>query len=198
RIWDDVVFVPYGDAGAMASALSDGVAAVFLEPVLGGGFVTVPPAGYVAEVRALCDRTDTLLVVDEVQTGFGRNGSLFAFQHEGIVPDVLILSKGMTGGHVSMAAAVVRDRYAEAIDAALAADPLAFRSDSGGWPIACAAAHAAIRFTIDHHLADRARSLGPILQDGLRGVAARHPALIYDVPGRGLMTGVKLRTHLLE
>jgi putrescine aminotransferase len=198
QTWEDVVFVPYGDAGAMARAIGDGAAAVFLEPVLGGGFVTVPPRGYLEEVRALCDRTDTLLVIDEVQTGFGRTGKMFAFQHDAIVPDVLILSKGMTGGHVSMAAAIVRDRWTSAISAVTERDPFAWASDSGASPIACAAAIAAIRFTIENRLPERAAELGPHLTAGLGRAAAEFPVLVLDAPGRGLMTGAKLRNNMLE
>jgi putrescine aminotransferase len=197
ELWSDMVFVPHGDATAMARVVGPDTAAVFLEPILGGGFVTVPPEGYVAEVRELCDRAGALLVMDEVQTGFGRTGRMFGFQHDDIIPDVLILSKGMTGGHVSMAAAVVRERYAIQ-NPALAVDPFAYASESAGWPVACAAAHAAIRFIVDNDLPSRASTQGAYLQAGLRGVAAKHGSLALDVPGRGLMTGVKLRNNMVE
>lgn len=198
RVWRDMVFVPHGDAQAMARAVEDEQAAVvLLEPILGGGFVSVPPAGYLQEVRELCDRSNTLLVIDEVQTGFGRTGRLFAFEHDDIVPDVLILSKGMTGGHVSMAAAVVRDRWASA-NTAFDLDPLAYASETCGSPIACAVAHAAIRFIVDNGLPERAQRLGTYLQAGLRRATAKHPTLALDVPGRGLMTGVKLRNNMVE
>jgi putrescine aminotransferase len=197
-VWSDVRFVKYGDARAMAEAVGDGAAAVFLEPVLGGGFVTVPPEGYLREVRALCDRTDTVLVIDEVQTGFGRTGRMFGFEHAGIVPDILILSKGMTGGHCSMAAAVVRDAIVRASAPELEREPYLFDTAVARCPVSCAAAAAAIEFTIREDLPGRARSRGEYLVRALKKVAERHPKLALDVPGQGLMTGVRLRNNMVE
>jgi putrescine aminotransferase len=197
-IWNDVRFVRYGHIDDIVAAVGAGAAAVLLEPVLGGGFITVPPRGYLAAVRELCDRTDTLLVVDEVQTGFGRTGQLFAFEHSGIVPDVLILSKGMTGGHVSMAAAVVRRRVMDRVADAYAGDPLAFESDSNRSPVSCAAAEAALDFIVEQRLPERAAEIGPYLQDGLARASAEFPSLCSGAPGLGLMTGIKLRNNMVE
>jgi putrescine aminotransferase len=197
-LWDEVRFVDYGDAAGLAAAVGDGASAVVLEPVLGGGYVTVPPEGYLAEARAICDRTGTRLVIDEVQTGFGRTGRMFAFEHAGIVPDVLILSKGMTGGHCSMAGAICRPSLVEAAREHLALDPFLFETSVNESPVACAAAAAAIKFTVDEDLPARARERGRYLQDGLRRVAAEHPRLALDVPGQGLMTGVRLRNNMVE
>jgi putrescine aminotransferase len=197
-VWEDVRFVEYGDARAIADAVGDGAAAVIVEPVLGGGFVTVPPTGYIAELRTVCDRTNTVFIVDEVQTGFGRTGKMFAFEHDGVVPDIVILTKGMTGGHTPMAAAVARDELVRACAGQLDCDPFIFSTDVERCPITCAAAAAAIRFTIDAALPSRAHARGEHLQRGLRRVAARYPHLALDVPGKGLMTGVKLRNNMLE
>lgn len=197
-IWPDVVFVPYGDADAIERAVGDGAAAVLLEPVLGGGYVTVAPEGYLASVRSICDRTGTLLILDEVQTGFGRTGALFAFQHAQVVPDVLILTKGMTGGHVSIAAAVVRDSVVARAKQPYDADPLAYRSESAASPIVCAAAEAAIRFVVDEDLPARARELGPYLQEGLKACARDFPKIVLGAPGQGLMTGAKVRNNMVE
>ena len=198
-IWDDVRFVPFGDFEAMERAVGEGASAVLVEAVLGGGFITVPPPGYLAELRALCDRTGTMLVIDEVQTGFGRTGKLFAIEHDGVVPDVLILSKGMTGGHVSMAAAVVRESVMEAVPASAGTlDPFAYIADAGGSPLACAAARAAISFIVDERLPEAAAEIGPYLQQGLRRAAERYPSVGLGAPGVGLMTGIKLRNNMVE
>jgi putrescine aminotransferase len=197
-IWRDARFVTYGNIEEMKMAVGAGVGAVFLEPVLGGGFITVPPKGYLAAVRELCDRTDTLLVIDEVQTGFGRTGRLFGFEHEGIVPDVLILSKGMTGGHVSIAAAVVRRKIFERIGDAFELDPLGYESDSSASPVTCAAAEAALDFVLENRLPERAAQIGPHLQEGLAKAARDFPKLGLGAPGIGLMTGIQLRNNMVE
>jgi putrescine aminotransferase len=197
-IWGDTRFVRYGDFNELEAAIGAGVAAVFLEPVLGGGFVTVPPPGYLTMARDLCDRTDTLLVIDEVQTGFGRTGRMFGFEHDGIVPDVLILSKGMTGGHVAMAAAVVRRHVLERLADAYAVDPFAWESDSSASPVSCAAAAAAIDFVLEARLVERAAELGPYLLSGLSRTASEFPKLCLGAPGLGLMTGLKLRNNMVE
>jgi putrescine aminotransferase len=197
-IWNDVRFVRYGELDDLTAAVGAGVAAVILEPVLGGGFITVPPPGYLAAARELCDRTGTLLVIDEVQTGFGRTGRLFAIEHDGIVPDVLILSKGLTGGHVSMAAAVVRRPVFERIAEVYPEDPLAYESDSAASPVSCAAAAAALDFIVDERLPQRAAEIGPYLQEGLARAAADFPRVGLGAPGLGLMTGLRLRNNMVE
>lgn len=197
-IWNDVRFVRYGNIADMEAAIGAGAAAVLLEPVLGGGFLTVPPKGYLAEVRELCDRTDTLLIIDEVQTGFGRTGRMFAFQRDAIVPDVLILSKGMTGGHVSMAAAVVRERVFERIGDTYESELFGYESEVGVSAVSCAAAEAALQFVIDERLPERAAEVGPYLQDGLARIANEFPKVALAAPGIGLMTGLKVRNNMVE
>uniref|UniRef100_UPI000F0550E4 aminotransferase class III-fold pyridoxal phosphate-dependent enzyme n=1 Tax=Pseudomonas viridiflava TaxID=33069 RepID=UPI000F0550E4 len=87
-------------------AVGEGVCAIYVEPILGGAHLQVPPVGYMANIRALCDATQTLLIADEIQTGFGRCGKWFAVQYDDVVPDIMILSKGLTGGYTSFACAV--------------------------------------------------------------------------------------------
>lgn len=198
-IWDDVRFVPYGDFAAMERAVAEGASAVIIEAVLGGGFITVAPPGYLKDLRALCDKTGTLLIVDEVQTGFARTGKMFGFEHDGITPDILIVSKGMTGGHVSMAAAVVRESVIAQLPASAAdLDAFAYVSDTAGSPLACAASKAAIDFIVDEKLVDLAAKNGPYLQDGLRRAAEEYPSVGLGAPGIGLMTGLKVRNNMVE
>jgi putrescine aminotransferase len=195
-LWNEVQFVSFGDAEAMARAVGDGAAAVFLEPILGGGYITVPPDGYLTAVREVCDRTETPLVIDEVQTGFGRTGTMFAFEHDNIVPDIVILSKGMTGGHAPIAAAVMNDRLAQTCGNAESASGSGAELFSS--PMICAAASAAIDFIVDHDLPARAKAMGGYLMERLRYIVKAYPSLIMDCPGRGLMAGIKLRNSILE
>jgi len=189
-LWPPVAFVPHGDAEAAARAIKPGTLAVVLEPILGGGSLSVPPDGYLARVRERCDEVGALLIVDEVQTGFGRTGTMFAFERDGIVPDMVILSKAMTGGHVPIAAVAVRRE--------LETDPLERPSDSAGSPLVCAAAAAAIDYIVEHELTARAERMGHLLLTGLEEIAAAHPELVHDARGRGLMTGLRLRNQLVE
>jgi len=198
-LWPEVSFVPFGDPAAIAKVLSTGsVAAVVLEPILGGGYLVVPPAGYLAAVARLCRDAGALLVVDEVQTGFGRTGRMFAIEAEEVVPDLLVVSKGMTGGQVPMAAVVVRDRVVSSMPAEAwlaATQPPAEISSS---LVACAAADAAIGVTVELGLPARAASRGKQLLSGLRDACQRHPRWLRSVRGQGLMTGLELRSGIVE
>jgi putrescine aminotransferase len=185
--WPDSRFVPHGDTRATTAAIGPDTAAVILEPVLGGGSLTVPPDGYLAAVRACCDQVGALLIADEVQTGFGRTGTMFAIDRDGIVPDVIVLSKAITGGHVPMAATVMRE--------GLHVD---YASDSAGSPLACAAANAAIDYIVEHDLPARAAGLGTRLLAGLDELAVAHPRFVREARGRGLMTGLQLRNRMVE
>ena len=195
-LWNEVQFVPFGDSDAMARAVGEGAVAVFLEPILGGGYITVPPDGYLTEVREVCDRTETPLVIDEVQTGFGRTGTMFAFQHDNIVPDIVILSKGITGGHTPISAAVTNDRLAQGCGNARS--PNASGAELLSSPLICAAGSAAIDFIVDQDLPARAKAMGGYLMERLRYIAKQYPSIIMDCPGRGLMAGLKLRNSILE
>lgn len=195
----DVTFVPFGDIDAMRRAVGDGVAAVFLEPILGGPYLQVPPTGYVRQVADVCKATGTHFIADEIQTAFGRCGRMFAIDYDdGVQPDVMLLSKGITGGHSSMAVAVMSEALVKRIEAIPDLPARYLSTDSGGSPYACAAALAAIEFIRDEDLPARARKLGARLLKGLRDVAARHPRLIIEAPGIGLMTGLKVRNPAVE
>ena len=131
--------VPYGDLEAVKAATGDNTVAVMVEPVIGEGGVIVPPDGYLKGLRAWCDEADLLLIVDEVQTGFGRTGRWFAYQHEGIVPDVMTLAKGLGGG-VPIGACLAAPR-------ADVFEPGDHGSTFGGQPLACTAALATLEVT---------------------------------------------------
>jgi putrescine aminotransferase len=188
---DDAELVPFGDLDALAAAV-DGAAAVIVEPVQGEGGVNVPPAGYLRGVRALCDRSGAVMIADEVQTGLGRCGALFACDLEDVVPDVMTLAKGLSGGVMPIGAYIARPAV---WNAAYAKAPLLHTSTFGGNPLACAAALAALDVLVDDDLAANARARGAELLAGARAIAARYPAAIADVRGAGLLVGVELRSE---
>lgn len=175
-----VTHVAYGDADALGAALGADVAAVVLEPIQGEAGVIVPPGGYLAEVRALCDGAGALLVLDEVQTGVARTGRWFAYEHEGVVPDVLCLAKGLAAG-LPIGACLARPGVASAFV------PGDHGSTFGGGPVQAAAALAVLGVIEDEGLVDRAASAGGRLRSGLQRVFPDG-----EVRGRGLLLGVQL------
>jgi putrescine aminotransferase len=187
----DVVHAPFGDLAALA-ALVDDAAAVIVEPVQGEGGVNVPPPGYLRGVRELCDRSGAVFIADEVQTGLGRCGALFACELAGVVPDVMTLAKGLSGGVMPIGAYVARPGL---WNAAYAKDPLLHTSTFGGNPLACAAALAALDVLVEDDLAANARARGAELLAGAREIAARYQDVIAEVRGVGLLVGVELRNE---
>jgi putrescine aminotransferase len=148
----------------------------------------VPPDGYLTDVRRLCDKYGALLILDEIQTGLGRTGRMFGCDHEHVVPDVLCLSKGLSGGIYPIGAYVTSDRvwrqaYGTKKTASL------HSSTFGGNTLACAAALEAIRITVEDDLPDRAAKLGDYLKGELNKLADRFP-ILREVRGRGLMIGL--------
>jgi putrescine aminotransferase len=190
-------FVEFGDIAALKEILDETTLLVCVEPVVGGGYVTVPPDGYLTQVRQLCDEVGALMVVDEVQTGFGRTGTLFGIEHDGVVPDMLIVSKAMSGGHVPMSATIVR---APIYNAALrsAGGTLPFDTEMPTSTMACAAANRAVRKIVEEDLAGNAQTMGALLISELRRISQRYPQFAVSVEGRGLMIGVKVRNSLVE
>ena len=180
-----ITHVPYNNADRLAAALDDTIAAVILEPVQGEGGVYPADPGYLAEVQRLCHANGTLLILDEVQTGFGRTGTLFAHQQDGAQPDLLCLAKSIAGG-LPMGAVVMGER-------AGTLPPGAHGSTFGGNPLACAAGLAMLD-ALQHTQPDlipQARERGAAVMDHLR---AHLPAdTIREVRGRGFMIGIELR-----
>jgi acetylornithine/LysW-gamma-L-lysine aminotransferase len=177
--------VPYGDAEELAEAVTEGTAAVLVEPVQGEGGVRPAPPGYLEAARRICDERGALLLVDEVQTGFGRTGRMFAVEHTGVTPDILILAKSIAAG-LPMGAAAVHERHG----------PLpggAHGSTFGGNPLLCAAALAALRAYVDEDIPRQAAEKGAWLMGRLRELRA--PA-IREVRGQGLLVGVELKARV--
>jgi putrescine aminotransferase len=188
----DVRRVPFGDAGALRAAVDETVAAVIVEPIQGEGGVNVPPDGYLRDVRAICDERGAVMIADEVQTGLGRCGAAFACDREDVVPDVMTLAKGLSGGVVPIGAYVARPSV---WSAAYAKQPLLHTSTFGGNELACAAALAALDVLRDEDLVTNARERGEELLAGARATMERYPAVIADVRGAGLLVGVELRSE---
>ncbi len=179
--------VPFGDADALAEAVDGSVAAVVVEPIQGEGGVRIPPDDYLPRVREICDRTGALLIVDEVQTGLGRTGRMFACEHWGVVPDILTLAKALGGGVMPIGAFVARPHLWEAFTQ----DPYLHSSTFGGNPAACAAGVATLQVLLEERLPERAAEMGELLLSSLRDVAGRHPRWVREVRGKGLLVGVE-------
>jgi 4-aminobutyrate aminotransferase len=161
------------------------VAAIFVEPIQGEGGYVMPPPGWLAELRALCDTHGILLVVDEVQTGVGRTGRMWAVEHEGVEPDVLLAGKGLASG-LPLSAMIARSD-------AMHWEPGMHGSTFGGNPVACAAALATLDL-VEGTLVQRAADMGGYLMTRLGELRDRH-RVIRAVRGRGLMVGVELADH---
>jgi len=181
-------FVPYNDIDAMKHAMGSHVCAVLLEPVQGEGGVNVPSPEYLKRVRGLCDEKDVLLILDEVQTGMGRTGKLFAYEHSGVTPDVVALAKGLGGG-VAIGALLATDRVAEAFV------PGSHASTFGGNPLACAAAVAALDTLLeDGVILNNVNRMGIYLMERLSELRAAYPWLIREIRGEGLLVGLEIGT----
>ena len=184
-----VRYVPYGDIAAMAQAVSENTVAILIEPIQGEGGVNTAPAGYFKALRELCDERGILLILDEVQTGAGRTGTLWAYEYEGIEPDMMSLAKGLGGG-MAIGALVLGDKVATTLT------PGSHASTFGGNPLAAAAGLAAMKEMMRPDFLAHVRDVGEHLRARLEGLAEELP-VIRRVRGRGLMLGVELHVPAL-
>jgi len=180
--------VPFGDSAALEAAMDDTVAAVMLEPIQGENGIHVAPDDYLPLVRSLCDKHGALLVLDEVQTGLGRTGTLFACEQWGVAPDILLLAKALGGGVMPIGAVVGTPAVWEKV---FAENPYLHTSTFGGNQAACTAALATLDILERDQLCERSRVQGAKLHAALDVVRERHPDLLREVRGRGLMLGVE-------
>jgi acetylornithine/LysW-gamma-L-lysine aminotransferase len=186
----DVRHVPYGNIETLRESISSNTAAVIAEPIQGESGVKLPPEGYLKQLREVCDEKDVLLILDEIQTGFGRTGAIFAFQHFDITPDITCLAKGVAGG-IPMGLTLSR----EEIMASLRVGE--HTSTYGGNPIACAAAAATIEVLQEENLSEKARIQGEYLVSRLNQLKEAHK-IIREVRGLGLMIGVETRFEVRD
>jgi putrescine aminotransferase len=181
------IHAPFGDIIALESLIDDSTAAVIIEPIQGENGVIVPENNYLPAVRQLCDDKGILLIVDEVQTGLGRTGKLFACEHWGIVPDIMTLAKALGGGVMPIGAFTASEKIWKVFEP----NPLLHSSTFGGNELACAAALAAIDEIVNNKLSENAAETGKYLINGLYKIADKYPGTITAVRGKGLLIGVE-------
>jgi ornithine--oxo-acid transaminase len=177
--------IPFGDADALREAITPDTCAFLVEPIQGEAGVIVPPAGYLTAVREICTQQQVLWMADEIQSGLGRAGALFACQHDEVVPDVLILGKALGGGFYPVSAVLASAAVMDVLK------PGDHGSTFGGNPLACAIAQASLQVIVDERLPERSAELGAYLLDRVRALATGNP-LIREVRGRGLWIGLEL------
>ncbi|NMB62440.1 MAG: ornithine--oxo-acid transaminase [Chloroflexi bacterium] len=177
------ISVPYGDIETIKAAITPHTAAILLEPIQGEGGVIIPTDGYLKAVRQICNEENILLIADEIQTGLGRTGKLFACDHENVRPDLMILGKALGGGFYPVSA-VLSDKNVLGLF-----QPGEHGSTFGGNPLAAAVARAALKVLTDEHLIENAAELGNYFQDQLAEIPSKH---IKEVRGKGLLIGVEL------
>lgn len=193
-----VTHVEYGNADAMRTAIEnleavgEKIAAVILEPIQGEAGVIVPPPGYLKEVRKICDEHNLPLILDEIQTGMGRTGTMWRCQAEGVTPDIMTYGKAFGGGILPITGIICKPKMwvQELID-----NPWLLGSPTfGGNPVCCSAALATIQYMLEHDVPGQCRDKGAILKAGLEQLAAKYPNIIQAVRGEGLMLAVEFHT----
>jgi predicted acetylornithine/succinylornithine family transaminase len=178
--------VPFNDINALEKAVTKNTCAVILEPIQGEGGIIIPSDDYLKQVRELCDKNGTLLILDEIQTGIGRTGALFAYEHFEIEPDIITLAKGLGGG-VAIGAILAKDSVAASFQ------PGTHGSTFGGNPLACAAALATVETLLeDSFLLDNCRRIGKYFVERLEKLKNEFPDDITEIRGKGLMIGLEL------
>jgi acetylornithine aminotransferase len=177
-------FVPFNDIDALESAIDDRTCAVMLEPIQGEGGIRCPGPDYLQQVRRLCDQRGVLMILDEIQTGMGRTGTLFAHEQYGVAPDIMTLAKALANG-LPIGAMLATERVATAFGIG------AHASTFGGTPLVAAAAVETLKIMIAEKVVDSALETGDYFKNALRLLKPRHPC-IAEVRGRGLLLGIQL------
>jgi acetylornithine aminotransferase len=177
-------FVPYDDVEMLKKQIGSSTCAVMIEPIQGEGGVRSPDSNYFKAVRKICDDAGVLLILDEIQTGMGRTGKLFAYEHFGIEPDIMTLAKALANG-LPVGAMLAKDQFAEAFG------PGAHATTFGGTPIVTSAALEVCKVLEDEQLIDQCRNMGAYFKEKLLGLKNRHQ-IVTDVRGIGLLLGMKL------
>lgn len=175
--------IPFGDAEALEAAITPHTVGFMFEPIQGEGGILIPPDGYLKAVREICTRHNILMMADEIQTGLGRTGKLFACDHEGVKADVVTIGKALSGGMYPVSAVLARR------DVLGVFQPGDHGSTFGGNPLGCAVARAALAVIRDEHLVENAAKIGDYFQDQLAEINSPH---IKEVRGKGLLIGVEL------
>jgi ornithine--oxo-acid transaminase len=177
------ITVPFGDAQAVANAFTPYTAAVLVEPIQGEAGVNIPPQGYLKQLRDLCSKNNVLFIADEIQTGLGRTGKMFACEHENVRPDMMILGKALSGGFYPISAVVADANLLGLFQSG------EHGSTFGGNPLAMAIARAAMRVLVEEKMVENSAKMGEYMQDQLAEINSPH---IKQIRGKGLMIGVEL------
>jgi ornithine--oxo-acid transaminase len=177
------IVVPFGDADALEAAITPNTVGFLVEPIQGEAGVIIPPAGYLRRVREICTRNTVMLILDEIQTGLGRTGKLFAEEHEGVEADLTLIGKALSGGFYPVSAVLSNAEVLGVLK------PGEHGSTFGGNPLACAVARAALKVLVEEGMIENARIMGERFLSGLRGF--NHP-VIKEVRGRGLLMAMEL------
>ncbi|HSJ53772.1 MAG TPA: aminotransferase class III-fold pyridoxal phosphate-dependent enzyme, partial [Anaerolineae bacterium] len=180
--------VPFGDLSALEAAMDDETAAVILETIPATLGIAVPPEDYLAGVRALCDGHGALMIADEVQSGLGRCGAVWGIDTYGVVPDVLVTAKGLSGGIYPLSATVYRDH----LNPFLHEHPFIHISTCGGAEVGCYVGLEVLNILDEPGFLEHVRRMAALFRDGLARLQGRYPELLVDVRQRGLMMGLKL------
>jgi ornithine--oxo-acid transaminase len=175
--------IPYGDAVALRAAITPNTCAFLVEPIQGEAGIIVPPAGYLKEAASICRDNNVLFMCDEIQSGLGRTGALFAYMHEGISPDMLIVGKALSGGFYPVSAVLASKKVLGVFK------PGDHGSTFGGNPLACAIARTALRVLVDEKLAERSRTLGEYFLERLEAIRSWD---LKEVRGKGLWIGIEM------
>ena len=176
--------IPFNDIEALRKNINENTVAFLVEPIQGEGGVIIPSEGYLKEIRKICDENNVLLILDEVQTGFGRTGKMFAHQHENIKPDVLLVGKALGGGLYPVSAAITSKEIMSVIG------PGDHGSTFGGNPLACAIGKAALDVLIDEKLAEKSAELGNYFMDKLKTLKSN---AIKELRGKGLFIAIEFK-----
>jgi ornithine--oxo-acid transaminase len=175
--------LPYGDAEAVAQAMNPNVAAILVEPIQGEAGIIVPPAGYLKRLREICDEHNCLLMVDEIQSGLGRTGKMFAYEHEGVRPDVVIVGKALSGGFYPVSGILADEAVMGVFQ------PGEHGSTYGGNPMAAAVGRAALRVLVEEGMVENSAKMGEYFMERLRRIQSKH---LKEVRGVGLWIGIEL------
>ena len=175
--------IPFGDANALREAITPNTCAFLVEPIQGEAGIVFPPAGFLKEAAAICRENRVLLIADEIQSGLGRTGKLFAYMHEGITPDVVIVGKALSGGFYPVSAVLASEEVLGVFN------PGDHGSTFGGNPLACAVARSALRVLVEENLIQRSTELGDYFLTKLKTLKSPH---IREVRGKGLWIGIEL------
>lgn len=176
--------IPFGDIEALRNAITPNTCAFLVEPIQGEAGIVIPPAGYLSQAAEICRKNNTLLMVDEIQSGLGRTGKLFAYMHEGITPDVLIVGKAIAGGFYPVSAVLASSEVLGVFK------PGDHGSTFGGNPLGCAVARTALRVLMEEKMVERSAELGAYFLSQLQAIQS---PVIHEVRGKGMWIGIELK-----